>query len=39
MCSSSMLVSGFLDADWAGCIDDHRSVGGFAVFLGSNFVS
>lgn len=30
---SSMLVSGFSDADWAGCLDDRRSTGGFAIFL------
>jgi len=36
---SSLLVSGFSDADWAGCIDDRRSTGGFAIFLGSNLVS
>jgi len=32
-------VSAFSDADWAGNIDDRRSTGGFAVFLGSNLVS
>jgi hypothetical protein len=37
--SSSLLVSGFSDADWAGCLDDRRSTGGFAIFLGSNLVS
>jgi hypothetical protein len=37
--SSSMLISGFADADWAGCLDDRRSTGGFAIFLGSNLVS
>ncbi|XP_073353683.1 uncharacterized protein [Aegilops tauschii subsp. strangulata] len=37
--SSSMLVSAYSDADWAGCPDDRRSTGGFAVFLGSNLVS
>ncbi|XP_066395916.1 uncharacterized protein [Miscanthus floridulus] len=37
--SESMLVSVFSDADWAGCVDDRRSTGGFAVFLGSNLVS
>jgi hypothetical protein len=37
--SPSMLVSGFSDADWAGCIDDDRSTGGFIIFLGSNLVS
>lgn len=34
-----MLVSAFSDADWAGCPDDRRSTGGFAIYLGSNLVS
>ena len=34
-----MMVSAFSDADWAGCLDDRRSTGGFVVFLGSNLVS
>ena len=34
-----MLVSAFSDADWAGCVDDRKSTGGFVVFLGSNLVS
>jgi histone deacetylase 1/2 len=37
--SSSMVVSAFSDADWAGCTDDRRSTGGFAVFLGQNLIS
>jgi hypothetical protein len=37
--SSSMVVSGFADADWVGCLDDRRSTGGFSIFLGSNLVS
>lgn len=37
--SSSMLVSAFSDADWAGCVDDRRSTGGFAVFPGDNLIS
>ncbi|XP_066350370.1 uncharacterized mitochondrial protein AtMg00810-like [Miscanthus floridulus] len=37
--SQSMMVSAFSDVDWAGCPDDRRSTGGFAVFLGCNLVS
>lgn len=36
---SSMLVNGFTNADWAGCVDDRGSTGGFVVYLGSNLVS
>jgi hypothetical protein len=32
------LVSAFSDADWTGCVDDRKSISGFAVFLGSNLV-
>ena len=34
-----MMVSAFKYADWAGCVDDRRSTGGFAMFLGGNLVS
>jgi histone deacetylase 1/2 len=37
--SGSMVLNAFSDVDWAGCPDDRRSTGGFAVFLGSNLIS
>jgi hypothetical protein len=37
--SSSTLISVFLNADWAGCVDDRRSTGGFAVYFGPNLIS
>jgi hypothetical protein len=39
MKSESTLVSAFSDADRACCVDDRRSTGGFAIFLGSNLIS
>jgi hypothetical protein len=34
-----MLISAFSDSDWAGSLDDRRSTGGFAIYLGSNLIS
>jgi hypothetical protein len=37
--SSSTMVSAFSDTDWAGCMDDRKSTGGFIMFFGPNLVS
>lgn len=36
---TSTLLSAFLDADWAGSLDDRRSAEGFAIFIEPNLVS
>jgi hypothetical protein len=37
--SSSILLSAFSDADWAGDSDDRRSTGGHAIFFGGNLIA
>jgi hypothetical protein len=37
--NNSLLVSAFSDADWARCLDDRWSNGGYALFMGTNLVS
>ncbi|GKE95000.1 gag/pol polyprotein, partial [Tanacetum coccineum] len=32
-------LEAFSDADWADDSDDRQSTGGFAIYLGSNFIS
>lgn len=37
--SSSLSLTAYTDADWAGCPSTRRSTSGFCVFLGDNLVS
>ena len=39
MACSSLTLHAFSDADWAGCLDDHRSTTDYCIFIGPNFVS
>lgn len=32
-------LQAFSDSDWAGCSDDRKSTGGYAIYLGSNLIS
>jgi hypothetical protein len=34
-----MILSGFSDANWDECPNDQKSTGGFAIFLGSSWIS
>jgi hypothetical protein len=33
------MISAFSDVDWARCVDDKKSTGGFALFLVPNLIS
>ncbi|PHT35737.1 hypothetical protein CQW23_23437 [Capsicum baccatum] len=36
---TSFSLQAFTDSDWAGSLDDRKSIGGFAIFLSSSLVS
>jgi hypothetical protein len=36
--SPSSVISIFTNADWVGCANDRRSIGGFAMFVGPNLI-
>jgi histone deacetylase 1/2 len=37
--SSSFALHGFTDADWAGSVEDRKSMGGYLVFFGQMSIS
>lgn len=37
--SSSFVLHGIIDADWAGSIDDRKFTGGYLVFFGQMSIS
>jgi hypothetical protein len=37
--SSSVVLSAYSDADWAGDVEDRRSTGGYAIFHGGNLIA
>jgi hypothetical protein len=38
-CASTLNLVVYIDVDWVGCLDTHRSTSGYAVFLGDKLVS
>ncbi|KAD3640297.1 hypothetical protein E3N88_29520 [Mikania micrantha] len=38
-CSAASSLVAYIDADWVGCPDTHRSTSGYCVYLGANLLS
>lgn len=36
--SLSLHLKEFIDTEWIGSIDEHKSMGGFVIFLGDNLI-
>ena len=37
--NNSITLKAYSDADWAGCLDTHRSTNGWCMYLGDSLIS